>query len=69
MRTPPAGVSEVGAPDAELASDAIKMAAAYEGALGDRRVIFHIDYAEVCVKPRIGRDGLCRCELLVDSSA
>jgi len=37
MRTPPAGVSEVGAPDAELASDAIKMAAAYVGALGDRR--------------------------------
>ena len=31
--------------------------------------IHHSDYAEVCVKPRFGGVGLCRCELLVDSSA
>jgi putative transposase len=35
----------------------------------DGQLIHHSDYAEVCVKPRIGGDGLCRCELLVDSSA
>ena len=33
------------------------------------RIRLNSDYAEVCVKPRIGGDGLCRCELLVDSSA
>jgi putative transposase len=32
-------------------------------------VIFHSDYAEVCVKPRICGDGLCSWELLVDFSA
>jgi putative transposase len=32
-------------------------------------VIFHTDYAEVCVKPRICGDGLCSWELLVDFSA
>jgi HTH-like domain/Integrase core domain len=47
-------------PDAELAGDAIKMAAAARGgrAVIDE-VIFHTDYAEVCVKPRICGDGLC----------
>ena len=57
-------------PDAELAGDAIKMAAAARGgrAMIDE-VIFHTDYAEVGVKPRIRGDGLCRRGLLVDSSA
>ena len=32
-------------------------------------VIHHSDYAEVRVKPRIRRDGLCRRGLLADSSA
>jgi transposase InsO family protein len=32
-------------------------------------VIHHTDYAEVCVKPRICGDRLCRWGLLVDSSA
>jgi len=32
-------------------------------------VIFHTDYAEVCVKPRICGDGLLSWELLVDFSA
>jgi putative transposase len=31
--------------------------------------IHHSDYAEVCVKPRIGGDRLCWWGLLVDSSA
>jgi transposase InsO family protein len=46
-------------PDAELAGDAIKMAAAARGgrAVIDE-VIFHTDYAEVCVKPRICGAGL-----------
>jgi len=35
----------------------------------DGRLIHHSDYAEVCVKPRIRRDGLCRRGLLADSSA
>ena len=47
-------------PDAELAGDAIKMAAAVRGG---RTVIdgvsFHSDYAEIFVKPRICGDGLC----------
>jgi len=33
------------------------------------QVVLHADYAEVCVKPRIRRDGLCRRGLLADSSA
>jgi hypothetical protein len=33
------------------------------------QVIFHSDYAEVCVKPRICGDGLLSWELLVDFSA
>jgi len=47
-------------PDAELAGDAIKMAAAVRGGRTViDGVIFHTDYAEVCVKPRICGDGLC----------
>ena len=43
-------------PDAELAGDAIKMAAAVRGGRTViDGVIFHTDYAEVCVKPRILR--------------
>jgi transposase InsO family protein len=41
-------------PDADLACDAIKMAAAVRGGRAAiDGVIFHTDYAEVCVKPRI----------------
>jgi len=32
-------------------------------------VIFHTDYAEVCVKPRICGDGLCSWGVLLDFSA
>ena len=57
-------------PDAELAGDAIKMAAAVRGGRTViDGVIFHTDYAEVCVKPRICGDGLLSWELLVDFSA
>ncbi|MFZ0854928.1 MAG: IS3 family transposase [Hyphomicrobiaceae bacterium] len=35
----------------------------------DGELIHHSDYAEVCVKPRICGDRLCRWGLLVDSSA
>ena len=35
----------------------------------DGQLIHHSDYAEVCVKPRICGDRLCRWGLLVDSSA
>ena len=57
-------------PDAELACDAIKMAAAVRGGRDAiDGVIFHTDYAEVCVKPRICGDGLLSWELLVDFSA
>ena len=57
-------------PDAELACDAIKMAAAVRGGRAAiDGVIFHTDYAEVCVKPRICGDGLLSWELLVDFSA
>ena len=57
-------------PDAELAGDAIKMAAAVRGGRTViEGVIFHTDYAEVGVKPRIRGDGLCRRGLLADSSA
>ena len=57
-------------PDAELAGDAMKMAAAVRGgrAVIDG-VIFHSDYAEVCVKPRIWGDGLRSWGLLADFSA
>ena len=52
--------------------DAIEQAIwtrAREGIFDLKDVVHHTDYAEVCVKPRIGGVGLCRCELLVDSSA
>jgi hypothetical protein len=52
----------------DLVTSALSMAVAMRGELATE-VILHADYAEVCVKPRIGGDGLCRCELLVDSSA
>jgi hypothetical protein len=57
-------------PDAELAGDAIKMAAAVRGGRTViDGVIFHTDYAEVCVKPRICGDGLHSWGLLADFSA
>jgi hypothetical protein len=57
-------------PDAALTSDAIKMAVAVRGGRAPiDGVIFHSDYAEVCVKPRICGDGLLSWELLVDFSA
>ena len=57
-------------PDAELAGDAIKMAAAVRGGRTViDGVIFHTDYAEVCVKPRVCGDGLCLWGVLVDFSA
>ena len=57
-------------PDAQLASDAMKMAAAVRGgrAVIDS-VIFHTDYAEVCVKPRVCGDGLRSWGVLADFSA
>jgi len=57
-------------PDAQLASDAMKMAAAVRGgrAVIDG-VIFHSDYAEVCVKPRVCGDGLRSWGVLADFSA
>jgi hypothetical protein len=63
-------------PDAELACAAIKMAVAARGGRQaiwqdeeSQRVIFHTDYAEVCVKPRVCGDGLRSWGLLVDFSA
>ena len=57
-------------PDAELAGDAIKMAAAVRGGRTViDGVIFHTDYAEVCVKPRVCGDGLRLWGLLADFSA
>ena len=55
-----------------LVLDAIEHAfftRAQEGNASLRGLIAHSDYAEVCVKPRIRRDGLCRRGLLADSSA
>ena len=40
-----------------------------EGTIDLKDVVHHTDYAEVCVKPRIGGDGLRRRGLLADSSA
>ena len=54
--------------DAALARAALCMAIAVRGG-SVAGVIFHTDYAEVCVKPRIRGDGLYRRELLADSSA
>jgi putative transposase len=44
------------------------MAVAMRGELAET-VIFHADYAEVCVKPRICRDGLFSWGMLQDFSA
>jgi transposase InsO family protein len=57
-------------PDADLACDAIKMAAAVRGGRAAiDGVIFHTDYAEVCVKPRIYGDALRSWEVSLDFSA
>ena len=63
-------------PDAELACAAIKMAVAARGGRQmiwrdeeSERVIFHTDYAEVCVKPRVCGDGLRSWGVLADFSA
>jgi hypothetical protein len=54
--------------DAALARAALCMAIAVRG--GEvAGVIFHTDYAEVCVKPRVRGVGLRSRELLVNSSA
>ena len=54
--------------DAELARAALCVAIAIRGG-AVAGVLFHTDYAEVCVKPRICGDGLRSWELLVDFSA
>ena len=54
--------------NAALARAALCMAIAVRGG-SVRGVIFHTDYAEVCVKPRICGDGLRSWGLLVDFSA
>jgi transposase InsO family protein len=54
--------------DAALARAALCMAIAVRGG-SVAGVIFHTDYAEVCVKPRICRDGLRWRGSLADSSA
>ncbi len=57
-------------PDAALACDAIKMAAAVRGGRAAiDGVIFHTDYAEVFVKPRMCGFGLPRGRCCVDFSA
>ena len=63
-------------PDVELACAAIRMAVATRGGkeaiwreVESERVIFHTDYAEVCVKPMSCGDGLVARELLADFSA
>jgi putative transposase len=52
----------------DLVESARSMAVAMRGELA-QTVIFHADYTEVCVKPRIRGDGLRRRGLLADSSA
>ena len=52
----------------DLVESALSMAVAMRGELA-QTVIFHADYAEVCVKPRICGDGLRSWGLLVDFSA
>jgi transposase InsO family protein len=52
----------------DLVESALSMAVTMRGKLPGQ-VIFHADYAEVCVKPRICGDGLFSWELLVDFSA
>jgi putative transposase len=54
--------------DAPLARAALCMAIAVRGG-SVAGVIFHTDYAEVCVKPRMCRDGLRSWGLLADFSA
>ena len=54
--------------NAALARAALCMAIAVRGG-AVAGVIFHTDYAEVCVNPRIRGDGLRRRGLLADSSA
>jgi len=54
--------------DAALARAALCMAIAVRGE-SVAGVIFHTDYAEVCVKPRFCGDGLRSWGLLVDFSA
>jgi putative transposase len=54
--------------DAALARAALCTAIAVRGG-SVAGVIFHTDYAEVCVKPRICGDGLRSWGLLVDFSA
>jgi hypothetical protein len=41
----------------ELVEDALTAADSVRGGLAG--AVFHSDYAEVCVKPRICGDGLC----------
>jgi len=43
----------------DLVQAALEMAVAMRGEFAEQ-VVLHADYAEVCVKPRIGGDGLCR---------
>lgn len=43
--------------------------AAWQGNCDLSALVHHSDYAEVCVKPRIYRDGLCSWESLADFSA
>ena len=52
----------------DLVESALSMAVAMRGELA-QTVVFHADYAEVCVKPRLCGDGLFSWELLVDFSA
>ena len=60
-------------PDAELVCDAIKIATAVRGGRaevdGVDGVVFHNDYAEVFVKPRMCGDDLPRGRCCVDFSA
>ncbi len=51
----------------ELVEDALKAADALRGGLAG--AVFHTDYAEVCVKPKICGDGLRSWGVLVDFSA
>ena len=51
----------------ELVEDALKAAVGLRGSLAG--AVFHSDYAEVSVMPRICRDGLRGRGLLADSSA
>ncbi len=51
----------------ELVEDALNTAHSVRGNL--EGAIFHSDYAEVCVKPRMCRDGLRSWGLLADFSA